>query len=123
MVETLEQEFERVYRRKLGEPVSQVVHDEGNLDCRHNKIVYWNVALQGQAWWCDVSNCDRHEGMDYSPGTTMRFPPNSLVAMPNPEYGGTDEKGGERFYSHETGGQGIIRLLDKKDWAKRERTS
>lgn len=77
-------------------------------------MFYIDNAFDGQAWWCDVAECSRHERMDYSPGFKMRFSPSVLISTPNPKYGG------ENFYSFKTNDKGAAEILDRKKWVRRK---
>ena len=108
----IEKEFRENFGRDLEESVSQIVLDKGNLDCEHQRIFYIDNAFDGQAWWCD--DCSRHERMDYSPGFKIKFPKNTLISTPNPEYGA------EKFYAFRTDDKRFVNLLERREWMPRE---
>ncbi len=79
------------------------VLNEGNPNCSHPYVYYIDNALDGQAFWCDVPGCGRHEKMDYSPGVKILFPPQAYIRTPNPM------NGGEEVYAHKADQDGIVR--------------
>lgn len=89
------------------------VLNEGKPNCKHEKILYENNMFDGQAWWCDIHDCGRHEQLGYSPGDKIKFPSNTLISTPNPKYGG------ERFYAFRTNDKGEAKLLNKDEWVRR----
>lgn len=113
MSETLKQQFRKSFGRDLEELAEQEVLNHGNPNCQHSRVFYIDNAFDGQAWWCDVSGCERHERMDYSPGYKMKFPVNALISTPNPKYGGED------FYAFRANNEGRAELLDER--VKRDR--
>ncbi len=81
--------------------------DEGNPNCEHEFIDYVDNKFDGQAFWCDMSDCNRHERIGYSPGHVMEFPSGSYIRNPNPKFG---IRG---VYSHKADENGIASLLDE----------
>ncbi|HKZ34187.1 MAG TPA: hypothetical protein VJ142_03070 [Candidatus Nanoarchaeia archaeon] len=110
----LEEQFKRIFGRSLDEPAEQQVLNEGDSGCLHHRVLYIDNAFDGQAWWCDVSGCGRHERMDYSPGFKMKFPRDALIRTPNPEYGG------ENTYVFRANSEGLAKLLPRTEWTRRK---
>lgn len=108
----LEKDFIENFGRNLGEKADQEILNEGNSECKHNRIFYIDNAFDGQAYWCD--DCERHERMDYSPGFKMRFPQNALISTPNPGYWK------EGVYSFKTDEKCIVHELKKDSWIERQ---
>ena len=83
---------------------------KGGLNCKHDKVLYIDNAFDGQAFWCDMPDCGRHERIPYSPGNRIRFPASALIRTPNPKYGG------EEFYSFRADSNGEAKPLPRKFW-------
>jgi len=90
---------------------SQTAMNKGNPNCKHQHVNYIDNGFDGQAWWCDETDCERHEKMNYSAGEKIIFPSNALIRTPNPEFGGGS------FYAHKADSDGIVRnRLQKQEW-------
>src|SRR3989344_2567670 len=99
----------------MGEILEGIVLKQGDLDCYHERIFYIDNDFDGQAWWCDLPKCGRHEKIPYSPGDKIKFPAHALISTDNPKYGG------EIFYAFRTNENGEAKLLPRDQWLGRER--
>lgn len=77
----------------IGEYGKHEVLNKGHPSCAHGFIHWLSNSFDGQAWWCDVPGCGRHERLGYTPGQTMGFPRGALIRFPHPT------KSGDRAYS------------------------
>ena len=92
-----------VARRLVQQYGNHEILNEGDPSCHHRIVYYIDNKFDRQAWWCDA--CSRHERLGYTPGKIMRFPPNSYLRTPNPEYGA------ESVYAWKTDKDGNVEEL------------
>lgn len=97
----------------MGAILEGVVLNEGESDCKHERVLYEDVPFDGQSWRCDMRGCGRHERVAYSPGDKIRFPIGALISTPNPKYGG------EKFYAFRANAEGLAEPLNRNEWIRR----
>tara|TARA_Y100000310_G_scaffold345056_1_gene461455 strand:- start:495 stop:788 length:294 start_codon:yes stop_codon:yes gene_type:complete len=83
--------------------------NKGQSQCPHNYISYLNAGFDGQAWWCDIPECNRHERLGYTPIEKIQFPPNAFIRVSETNH-----------YFWQANEQGIAQKLPKDDRINRD---